>query len=575
MGTNSQDATTQWPDKSISAQLRYYPVHQAQADLDFESTRLFAPDDSERGTGEIAAVEACKVGSGGSVVVDNKIRTHARLDQFLRYDRNSHSLKDNGLEVSKDYRCATLFILFQQNSRAKLEISYDGFRLLLNHMNAFPEISEIVKAFGQRTVGLGVEDESWAGYYSRINSSSITPQDLLLQSTGLGNTGSQFGDAMAPGVRQQAAVISDPGTISSNHGSLLQSHVQYHYEVCYILRHVERAEMDRPNSWTIRKTAFYQKFSSQLAQSHSLLIEPSTALQQQLATVLTPQSTSAIDFPKHWTTFPMMCLGTISINWRTYINFMSSEIEKIHTKFKFEQLERLEPQISTDLARVTFTDLRTLQTFVDKGLHSIHVLDLNSEVLQVMLEDCEKIKLLESQMHNGEVQRYHEFQDVIQTRHREQLFCKKSLQSICDRAERISRMIGNTIALRDSSTMRELTQISGREAVHIHALTEKTVEDTRAMKLLTLMALLYLPASFTAGFFGMGYVTLKSTTNGGVTVHSTDELWFYLAITIPLMFLTCLSYFLWGHLRKRRARREYQRETKDSRISTFGSEFGV
>ena len=46
--------------------------------------------------------------------------------------------------------------------------------------------------------------------------------------------------------------------------------------------------------------------------------------------------------------------------------------------------------------------------------------------------------------------------------------------------------------------MRELTEISGREATHVHALTEKTVEDTRAMKLLTLMAVLYLPASLTA-----------------------------------------------------------------------------
>jgi len=119
------------------------------------------------------------------------------------------------------------------------------------------------------------------------------------------------------------------GVISNGHGSLLQSHVQYDYEVCYILRHVEQAQIDSPNSWTIRKTAFYQKFSSQVAQSHSLLIEPSAALQQQLAAVLTPLSTSAIDFPKHWTTFPMMCLGTISMNWRSYINFVSSEIEKI------------------------------------------------------------------------------------------------------------------------------------------------------------------------------------------------------------------------------------------------------
>lgn len=104
-------------------------------------------------------------------------------------------------------------------------------------------------------------------------------------------------------------------------------------------------------------------------------------------------------------------------------------------------MRRSEPQTSAELARVTFTDLRTLQTFVDKGLHSIHVLGLNCDVLQVMLEDCSKIKLLEEQIQNGELQRYHEFQGVIQARHREQLFCKKSLQSICDRAERISRMV--------------------------------------------------------------------------------------------------------------------------------------
>jgi len=67
MGSNSQNATTQWPNESTSSQHRYYPVHQTQADLDFESTRLFAPDDSGRDTGEIAAVEACKVGSDGSM----------------------------------------------------------------------------------------------------------------------------------------------------------------------------------------------------------------------------------------------------------------------------------------------------------------------------------------------------------------------------------------------------------------------------------------------------------------------------------------------------------------------------
>lgn len=53
------------------------------------------------------------------------------------------------------------------------------------------------------------------------------------------------------------------------------------------------------------------------------------------------------------------------------------------------------------------------------------------------------------------------------------------------------KKIGNTIALRDSATMQ-------RQADQVHTLTVKTVEDTMAMKLLTLIAVVYLPASFTA-----------------------------------------------------------------------------
>lgn len=51
--------------------------------------------------------------------------------------------------------------------------------------------------------------------------------------------------------------------------------------------------------------------------------------------------------------------------------------------------------------------------------------------------------------------------------------------------------IGSTIALRDSATMQ-------RQADQVHTLTEKTGEDTMAMKILTVIAVVYLPASFAA-----------------------------------------------------------------------------
>lgn len=66
MTTGSQD-TMLWPSESTLTRPRYYPVDQTQADLDSESTRLFASDDSRRDSGEIPVLEACKVDSHGSM----------------------------------------------------------------------------------------------------------------------------------------------------------------------------------------------------------------------------------------------------------------------------------------------------------------------------------------------------------------------------------------------------------------------------------------------------------------------------------------------------------------------------
>ena len=112
---------------------------------------------------------------------------------------------------------------------------------------------------------------------------------------------------------------------------------QYEFDACYILRHVEQQESEdigiQPSgNWTIRKTAFYSKFIQGQSQqhSHSIIIEPSDALHSHLRQVLDPRATRAtVEFPKHWTGFSHLCLGTLSVGWRWYTNLIAWEMKKI------------------------------------------------------------------------------------------------------------------------------------------------------------------------------------------------------------------------------------------------------
>ena len=195
-------------------------------------------------------------------------------------------------------------ILLPRNSRLHLELSYESFKRIVGHAQAFPEFYRIVQAFGWRQKE---EDEGWAGYYSRLRPH---PQSATQD---------------APRHHKHSSNSTTPVAPQ-----------KYEYEACYILRHVEKQESEdigvQPSgNWTIRKTAFYSKFIQDPSQScsHSIIIEPSDALHKHLRQVLDPRTTKAtVEFPKHWTGFSHLCLGMISVGWRLYTNLIAWEMKK-------------------------------------------------------------------------------------------------------------------------------------------------------------------------------------------------------------------------------------------------------
>ena len=103
-------------------------------------------------------------------------------------------------------------------------------------------------------------------------------------------------------------------------------------EMSYIFRYVENLEKDGMSgveAWPIRKTGLYQKFSTTSLQSHSIVIAPSIALENQITAVFIKKSLPTVDYPRHWTNFHMLCLNSFSSNWRSYIDYLAGKIEEI------------------------------------------------------------------------------------------------------------------------------------------------------------------------------------------------------------------------------------------------------
>ncbi|KAF8461221.1 hypothetical protein BDZ91DRAFT_851151 [Kalaharituber pfeilii] len=512
-----------WPQDNETTRGRFYPIDRIKkelakqieleagdskawddllplftSDAQLEAHLKANPNDPKRAPGTMVAYRIYSDGSRGHGDREDAgtpftINSSQRLQEFLNQERPQD-------------RSDTIFLIYKKNSREPLQLSSQSFDILLSHVNAFPEFYNFVKGFGEKTEH--IKEESCHGYYSRIR-----------------------GDAHEKGTTGAAP--------------------RYDIEICYLLRHIEMNGRARPNHWSIRTMGLYQKFSSVGLQSYSLIIQPSKILEEHLQAVFEDPQSPPHDYALHWINFHVLCLNSSPSNWRKYIDFLLERIDAIDFKLKFDKIPSGDSDSDDDNPGqwddpVSYDDLKMLQAFGNDAHRAIHVLELNYEVLEALRQDWVKVGSIVGSIAGGnEVKRsrYLELGDALESHLREQKFFKKSIELLCKRAEIISPMIQNVIALKDSAVMKALAKNSKEEA-------KQAVEDTKWMKVLTTMAVIYLPASYTAGFFSMNYIAV--TREGrSIKVEAKHELWFYAVITISLMILTFGGLWCWEVLCRR------------------------
>jgi len=79
----------------------------------------------------------------------------------------------------------------------------------------------------------------------------------------------------------------------------------------------------------------------------------------------------------------------------------------------------------------------------------------------------------------------------------------------------------------------------------MHELTKKSVQDAAAIKVLTIMTLVYLPMTVVSNFFSTSFVGNDLSPQGSGQIIVYSDWWIFVAVSVPLTFATLYVWWVW------------------------------
>lgn len=94
---------------------------------------------------------------------------------------------------------------------------------------------------------------------------------------------------------------------------------------------------------------------------------------------------------------------------------------------------------------------------------------------------------------------------------------------------------------KENEEMRRLTD-------RMHKLAEKSTQDAAAVKVLTILTLIYLPITVVSNFFSTSFVNSTTTAKGSGSISVTSDWWILFAASVPLTLLTLYVWLVWTRI---------------------------
>lgn len=231
-----------------------------------------------------------------------------------------------------------LFLVDQANTKAGLDTTEEGMNLLLDRINAFPQLGYALPAFagGDAPISEGRSD-----FHARR---SIDPSS--------GNPA---------------------------------------FELCMLLKYVElNGNKSSAVPWSVRQQLLYQSFDVNLNRESVVLLRASTSVKKRVQELFHENS----GHPPHWTNLVVSAVSTLTDGWTEYAKFLDLAVWDIDKSATFTD------PFMQSLGEANFKTLQATQTYHNLLSRSTHVLQGNIRILDSLSKESEKRRGLGNVVHD-------------------------------------------------------------------------------------------------------------------------------------------------------------------------------
>lgn len=376
----------------------------------------------------------------------------------------------------------SIYIVSQNTSWSCLNVSLESFRNIVNIHNFSDDVYDVVQAFRRRTSNL--QQFRWSACRARL---------------------------------------------SSPEGG--------RYEICYRIQYPVRNNHDRGDPFSMRQIGICQKNNGP-RNSAWILLQPSPEVVSRLELAMNGQ-----DFISVHEADPMslhlIFLDFQSINWDDFVEHLRISLQPLVDAAHFSRVGRSCKYPLSDYS-VEFEQCQNLQKFQWKLNQITPAIDGNIAVLKT----CEE-RWLEYRTRPRIQSSIAEVRGLV----KQLEFHKESIQKFADQAQRSTELLHRILDYRSSKEMEKtnanmyhtLGKLDSQAKILI-LLSEQRDKDSKAMKALTSVATLYLPASLVATIFSSNLVQLLPKTPPQKPSHfvAAPQTWLPIIATLSLMAVTLL-----------------------------------
>lgn len=310
------------------------------------------------------------------------------------------------------------------------------------------------------------------------------------------------------------------------------------HECMYGLRFLEnngrRTPEELASQWSMRQSAIYSRYEYGSRGTTWVFValskQAKRRLDEYVAQAVDLQNADPLDVH-------LLLLDTALSSWRQYLVDLATEVDE-HTA----QISGMSPDDQGPISLSDAARRQDLMLLDNKLLDALLIAQSQKDTVHTLRRSV-----------NTTPESLHPIKAFAQHILCEQAFDLDlyilQLESLRTKLYGSSSLLSSFLDLGNGHALQNLARESRQEnegmrklSERMHELTKKATRDAAAVKVLTIMTLIYLPATVVSNFFSTSFVTTEGPPNH---IAVSNDWWIFMAVSVPLTVLTLYVWYAW------------------------------